>query len=254
MHRVVDEVAHSETFELRLQPPGLDLAEAQDVRDESIEPLDLAVDELEELRSGLVVVRHTRAHPGGHRANGRERRAEVVRNQPEQHLSLPIDLLEHFDPLRLRGEPLLFGHRRLISVVHVRDLALALLRLASPSGLPAYQGAHRQAHGNEDDEADQILPQLDAKGPDRWDEGDAVSDRSKQRDRHGTESAAHDRCDRHGEDVEQSRRCRRDVVTEGQTDGSHQGHAADAGQKSAERPPGFDDPRHPVGPNRSTRI
>ena len=95
-----DELAEVDRLAVRLERAGLDATHAQQVGDEAVEPLRLVADELEHPPGGGLVVGLAARQLGGGGADHRQRRAEVVRDRPEEGTALVLDTVERLDAAR----------------------------------------------------------------------------------------------------------------------------------------------------------
>ena len=157
-HAIGEELVERNGLPLGRQRAGLDPAEAQQVRDETVEPVGFVTDEIEQLVAHVVVVRRAVPQVRGHRSDRDERGAEIVRHRPQQRRPVVVDQLER---LLLGGELLLLLLEIVaLGVEHV-DLGRVSFGDHAPFALRRDERADRQRHDGEHRERNGVVDEVE---------------------------------------------------------------------------------------------
>ena len=196
---------------LGLERAGLDAAEAQQVRDEPVEAVDLVADRRQQLGSGRVVVDHAVAEVGGHRADRREWSAEVVGHGAQQRGALQVELLELFGSRRLAGELQLFAVRDFELLVECAHLLCLFADLFASTCEPRHELTDDECDDCERRELHCIFELVDLEGPVRLDVREVQRNRRDDRSRDRGPRAP-DHCGDHHDEHQEQRGCGRGEV------------------------------------------
>ena len=179
--------------------------------------------------AGRLLVDHPVPQVGGHRPDGGQGAAQVVRHRPQQGRALLVHPLEHLHAGHLVAQPGPLLVRLLQPLVEGPDLALPGLRRPPAVGLGRHQHAHHQGHGQEDAQGHPVLPHVDLEGAVGPDEDQVEAGRGHHRGAgRGPRPADHARR-HHRQHEEEGGRRAADVVPEGAEGAEH-------GQRPHRRP------------------
>ncbi len=198
-----DELAEVDGLPLGRERAGLDPAEAEQVGDEPVEAVDLVAHRRQELVSRRGVVLDTVAQIGDDGAHGRQGRAQVVGDRPQQRGPLTVERLELLGPggpaRELRAFTLELGH----VLVELAHLALRDAHLAPAVHDPRDEPTDEHRDHHERDELDDLVGVADRERAVRLDVTEVEGDRRRDRGDDRGRSATHDGRADHDHDEQQ---------------------------------------------------